>query len=110
MRCLTEVDDVARILNPAAIRRLDLRNRSAARLLIQQTLQVGQLVTTDLFKAVAGTFDQPVPSDESLEKWGTLAITVIDCTHITTTMDTKEGLKVSNTVKIAGVVGLNCTN
>jgi len=31
----------------------------------------------------------------------------IDCIHITITMDT---LKVSNTVKIAGVVGLNCTN
>ena len=78
--------------------------------LIQQTLEVGQKITTDLFKLVSGTFEQPVPSEQSLAKWGTLEITVIDCTHITTTMNTTEGVKVSNTVKIAGVVGLNCTN
>ena len=78
--------------------------------LIQQTLQVNQEVSTDLFKATVGTFDEPVPSEQALVKWGTLLINVLDCTHITTTMDTMEGLKVSNTVKIAGVVGLNCTN
>ena len=78
--------------------------------LMQQVLAVGQTITTDLFKAVAGTFEQPVPSDQSLEKWGTLSMVVIDCGHITITMDTIEGLKVSNTVKIAGVVGLNCIN
>jgi hypothetical protein len=78
--------------------------------LMQQTLAVGQTITTDLFKANSGTFDAPVPSEQSLVKWGTLSIVVVDCTHITITMDTMEGLKVSNTVKIAGVVGLNCTN
>lgn len=78
--------------------------------LMQQTLVVGQTINTDLFKATVGTFDNPIPSDQSLEKWGTLSIVVIDCSHITITMDTMEGLKVSNTVKIAGVVGLTCTN
>lgn len=78
--------------------------------LIQETLQVDQEVSTDLLKATVGTFDVPVPSDQSLVKWGTLLIKVLDCTHITITMNTMEGLKVSNTVKIAGVVGLNCTN
>jgi hypothetical protein len=78
--------------------------------LMQQVLAVGQTITTDLFKATVGTFDNPVPSEQSLAKWGTLSIIVVDCTHITITMDTMEGLKVSNTVKIAGVVGLTCTN
>ena len=78
--------------------------------LIQQTLAVGQTITTDVFKATVGTFDNPVPSDQSLSKWGTLSIVVTDCTHITITMETMEGDKISNTVKIAGVVGLNCTN
>jgi len=78
--------------------------------LMQQTLAVGQTIITDLFKAISGTFESPVPSDQSLQKWGTLSIVVVDCSHITITMDTAEGLKVSNTVKIAGVVGLNCTN
>ena len=78
--------------------------------LMQQVLAVGQTINTDLFKATVGTFDNPVPSEQSLVKWGTLSIVVVDCTHITITMDTMEGLKVSNTVKIAGVVGLTCTN
>jgi len=78
--------------------------------LMQQTLAVGQTISTDVFKATVGTFDDPVPSDQSLSNWGTLSIVVTDCTHITITMETMEGDKVSNTVKIAGVVGLSCTN
>ena len=78
--------------------------------LMQQTLTVGQQVVTDLFKATVGTFDQPVPSEQALVKWGTLGVNVVDCNHITMTMNTTEGLKVSSTFKIASVVGLVCTD
>lgn len=76
--------------------------------LIQQTLTVGQPVLADVFKATAGTFDQPVPSEQALEKWGTLSLNVADCDHIAMTMNTSEGLKVSSTFKVASVVGLTC--
>ena len=78
--------------------------------LMQETLEVGKAVTTDLFKATTGTFDQPVPSDQALTKWGTLTIVAVDCGHLTYTMKSMEGDKISNTVKAAGVVGLNCIN
>ena len=78
--------------------------------LVQQTLTAGQPVLTNLFKATAGTFDQPVPSAEALVRWGTLSINVADCDHITMTMDTNEGLKTSSTFKVASVVGLTCSN
>ena len=78
--------------------------------LMQQTLTVGQPVLTDVFKATVGTFDQPVPSEQALVKWGTLSIEVADCDHITMTMNTNEGPKVSSTFKIASVVGLTCNN
>lgn len=77
---------------------------------MQETLEVGKAVTTDLFKATIGTFDQPVPSDQALARWGTLTIVAVDCGHLTYTMSTMEGDKISNTVKAAGVVGLNCIN
>lgn len=78
--------------------------------LIQQTLTVGQPVLSDVFKATVGTFDQPVPSEQALVKWGTLRIEVSNCDSITMTMDTDEGLKTSSTFKLAGVVGLTCGN
>lgn len=77
--------------------------------LIQTTLQAGQQVGSDLFKATSGTFDAPVPSEQALVKWGTLNIAVVDCEHLNITMNTQEGLKVSATFKIAGVVGLTCS-
>jgi murein DD-endopeptidase MepM/ murein hydrolase activator NlpD len=78
--------------------------------LIQQTLTVGQPVLSDLFKATAGTFDQPVPSEQALVKWGTLSINVTNCDQITMIMDTEEGIKTSSTFKVASVVGLTCSN
>jgi len=54
--------------------------------------------------------DQPIPSEQALVKWGGLSISVVYCEHLTVTMNTIEGLKVSNTFKIAGVVGLTCIN
>ena len=78
--------------------------------LMQDTLEVGKAVTTDLFKATAGTFDQPVPSDQALANWGKLTLVAVDCGHLTYTMNSMEGDKISNTVKAAGVVGLNCIN
>ena len=75
-----------------------------------ETLEVGQQISEDVFKANSGTFDEPVPSDDALVKWGTVTMDMVDCSHITITLVTTEGLKVSATVKIAGVVGLTCVN
>jgi len=41
---------------------------------------------------------------------GTVTLERVDCTHLTITLDTTEDLKISATVKIAGVVGLTCVN
>lgn len=78
--------------------------------LIEETLRAGQQVETDVFKATAGTFSAPVPSDQALSRWGSLSLDVVDCTHFNITMDTTEGDKISTTVKIAGVVGLTCVD
>ena len=78
--------------------------------LIEATLQAGQRVSTGLFKAVSGTFSSPTPSEQSLADWGTLSIDVVDCTNFTITTDTLDGFKASETVKIAGVVGLSCVD
>ena len=71
------------------------------------TLQVGQPVEADLFKANSGTFAAPVPPDQSLEKWGTITINVVNCNSITITTDTQEGMKTSNTIRIVSVAGLS---
>jgi hypothetical protein len=78
--------------------------------LIEETLQAGQQVATDVYKATAGTFDAPAPSDQALSRWGSLTIDVVDCTHFNISMDTTEGDKISSTFKVAGVVGLTCVN
>ena len=72
------------------------------------TLQVGQPVEADLFKANGGTFAAPVPPDQSLEQWGTITINVVNCNSITITTDTQEGFKTSNTIRIVSVAGLSC--
>jgi hypothetical protein len=73
---------------------------------IDQTLQTGAQVTVDILKATAGTFAQPVPSEQALEVWGSLTIQVNSCTSITMTTDTADGLKISDTVSLARVVGM----
>ena len=78
--------------------------------LIAETLQAGHRVSTNLHKATKGTFAAPVPSGEALQKWGSLSIDVIDCSHITITTDSNEGLKTSAAFKVVGVVGLTCVN
>lgn len=78
--------------------------------LIVETLQAGQQVSANLHKATEGTFSVPVPSNQALSIWGTVTIQVVDCTHLTITTDTMEGLKISTTLKIAGVVGLTCVD
>jgi hypothetical protein len=77
---------------------------------IAQSLQAGTQVVSDLFKATSGTFATPTASAQALENWGTLTIDVNNCGSMTITTDTKEGFKVSNVIKIAGVAGLVCVD
>ena len=77
--------------------------------LITEELDVGVEVSTRVFVAMSGEFDTPVPSGESLEQWGTMTITVVDCNHMTIVLEGRDGTKISNTVRLAGIIGLECT-
>jgi murein DD-endopeptidase MepM/ murein hydrolase activator NlpD len=76
--------------------------------LITETLEVGKTIEVRLFEASEGTFSEPVPSSESLVEWGTAEITVIDCDTVTIVIQGTDGTKTSNTVRLAGIIGLGC--
>jgi hypothetical protein len=78
--------------------------------LITVVLETGQTVEVALFEATQGTFDAPVPSSEALVAWGTAQITVIDCNTVTILIEGSDGSKTSNTVRLAGIIGLECTD
>lgn len=77
--------------------------------LFSEQLQVGADVTFDMFEATQGDFDNPVPHNDALVKWGTATITLVDCTHATIVMIGLDGSKTSNTILLAGTIGLVCT-
>ena len=62
-----------------------------------------------MFKATSGTFDAPVPSGSSLEDWGTLTVRVNNCNNMDYKLDTREGLKDNGTVRLVGIIGLDCS-
>jgi hypothetical protein len=76
--------------------------------LITEELDVGVDASVPVFEAMSGVFDTPVPSGESLEQWGTMTITVVDCNHMTIVLEGRDGTKISNTVRLAGIIGLGC--
>jgi len=78
--------------------------------LITETLDIGKTVEVTMLEATRGTFSDPVPSPESLITWGTAEITVIDCNKVTIVIDGKDGAKTSNTVRLAGIIGLSCAD
>lgn len=75
--------------------------------LITGGLQVGQAVQIAVFEAVQGSFHNPAPSSQ-LVQWGTATITLVDCTHMTIVLAGNDGNKTSSTVRLAGVIGLDC--
>jgi murein DD-endopeptidase MepM/ murein hydrolase activator NlpD len=77
---------------------------------ITETLDIGKTVEVAMFEATQGTFSTPVPSGESLIAWGTAKITVVDCNTVTIVVDGNDGVKTSNTVRLAGITGLSCTD
>lgn len=70
-------------------------------------LEIGQEVTGDLLKATSGTFAAPAPSNQ-LVKWGTVKVKLVSCTEMDYTLDTNEGHKFSDTVRLVNVTGLAC--
>jgi murein DD-endopeptidase MepM/ murein hydrolase activator NlpD len=76
--------------------------------LITEELDVGVESSVPVFEAMSGVFDTPVPSGESLEQWGTMTITVVDCNHMTIVLEGRDGTKISNTLRLAGIIGLGC--
>jgi hypothetical protein len=77
--------------------------------LFSTPLQVGVDVSFDMFEAAQGDFDNPVPSIDALVKWGTATVTLVDCTHVKIVMTGLDGSKTSNTVLLAGTIGLVCS-
>ncbi len=77
--------------------------------LITEELEVGKDVVVDLFEATQGVFSMPVTSSEALVIWGTATITLVDCSHITIVITGSDGSKTSNTVRLAGIIGLICS-
>lgn len=77
--------------------------------LFKDVLAQGVSVEVPLFEASEGVFDTPVPSNEALVQWGTAAITVVDCNHITIELTGSDGDKTSETVRLAGIIGLGCS-
>jgi len=78
--------------------------------LIVDELQPGVGVEAVMYESTQGDFDNPVPSAQSLIQWGTATITLVDCTHITIVMTGTDGSKTSVTVRLAGVIGLDCSS
>ncbi|MDH3787008.1 MAG: peptidoglycan DD-metalloendopeptidase family protein [Xanthomonadales bacterium] len=77
--------------------------------LMAAPFEIGQAVTVDLFESTTGTFDAPQPSDEALVQWGTAEITVIDCNTVTILLRGSDGNKASDNVRLAGIIGADCT-
>lgn len=67
---------------------------------------VGEEVSGTMFRASQGTFNAPVAN--VLQDWGTITVEVNSCTSLTITMDTVDGGKVSQAVRLAQVIGLGC--
>lgn len=78
--------------------------------LITEPLEAGKTVEAILYRATQGTFSNPVPSSQALEVWGTARITVIDCSTVTIVMEGTDGGKTSSTVRLAGIIGVGCSN
>lgn len=78
--------------------------------LITEPLEVGNTAEVILYRATQGTFSNPVPSSQALEVWGTARITVIDCSTVTIVMEGTDGGKTSSTVRLAGIIGVGCSN
>lgn len=77
--------------------------------LISEELQPGVGVQIEVYEAVQGSFANPVPSSQ-LVQWGTLTITVDDCGHVTIVLNGDDGSKNSSTVRLAGIIGLECAD
>jgi hypothetical protein len=77
--------------------------------LITAELQVGVAVEIEVYEATQGTFDNPAPSSQ-LVQWGTATITLHDCGGVTIVLEGDDGNKTSSTLRLASVIGLNCSD
>jgi hypothetical protein len=77
--------------------------------LIPGELDIGVAVEIAVFQATQGNFANPAPSTQ-LVQWGTATITLVDCSHITIVLSGNDGNKTSATIRLAGVIGLECND
>ncbi|HKJ18566.1 MAG TPA: peptidoglycan DD-metalloendopeptidase family protein [Xanthomonadales bacterium] len=77
--------------------------------LVVDQLQVGASVAADMYEATQGDFENPVPSAQALVLWGSAIITLIDCSNMTIELIGSDGSKTSVTIRLAGVIGLECS-
>lgn len=82
--------------------RLWMHSNVIADILVQDVEVMGTM-----FRSGQGTFAVPVAN--ALVNWGTITLKAISCSEIQITMETNEGQKVSATIRLAQVIGVNCS-
>lgn len=76
---------------------------------LTQPLVLGEERELDMFVATAGTFDMPVPSDQSLAPWGVLTVEFEGCDRARFELSGDGGeSKVSDAVRLLGIAGAQC--
>ncbi|HKJ18503.1 MAG TPA: hypothetical protein VJ984_14210 [Xanthomonadales bacterium] len=65
---------------------------------VSGTFRFGEDIYVDMFKAIDGDFGNPVPSDESLVKWGLLSMTYGSLDSATFILNGFDGTKISRAV------------
>jgi len=65
---------------------------------VSGTFRFGEDIYVDMFKAIDGDFGDPVPSDESLVKWGLLSMTYGSLDSATFILNGFDGTKISKAV------------
>lgn len=61
-----------------------------------------------VYRGVGGTFEDPVPGAD-LNAWGSIALTPQSCSNITFELTGVDGSKLTETIKLAGITGNNCS-
>ena len=75
---------------------------------VSSEISDGTLLQGNMYEANGGDFFHPAPSATSLTKWGTFEARFYDCNSGQFNLSGKDGDKVSNIVKLAGVKGAAC--
>ena len=69
----------------------------------------GQMLDLQMYEGSGGTYDKPAPSEIALSIWGRLKIEFIACDSARFELDGLDGVKVTQQVKLAGIMEADCS-